>query len=765
MAKESYTASKTRSKRPGWSITFRHPLRNDARGRAGLKMRRGLGTSDESEAEAMVGEMNTILSDQTWWNAAKRQEATLRFSKPVVEAFYDEIQAGRQDSESLRESHIRLPNKDDGYPRVLFVGTTGAGKTSLLRQLIGSDPDEDRFPSTAPAKTTIADIEVIQDVGDLEAAVTFFTEFQAQANIEECVIDAALAVLENAPRDRVADRFLSHRDQKFRLSYILGAWSDGEGGNDDDEMSFEESPESPAVLDEEGTLGDAERTANRAAIAVYLDRIGQLTKSVVAKLAEDLGVDIKVAGPDRDIAQQLIEENFDAYLTQEEGFHELVQDILEDVRARFDRIDAGELQRRPSGWPELWLFKSADRGEFIRHIRWFSSNYWPQFGKLLTPLVDGIRVRGPLFAGFIDGQPKLALIDGQGLGHTPDSSSSVTTHVTRRFAQVDVILLVDNAQQPMQAAPLSVLRAVASSGHHRKLAVAFTHFDQIKGQNFQKFADKRAHVMASVLNALSSLRDVLGVSVVNAIEHGIDSRCFMLGGVDRQLAKLPIRAADYMKAQLSELVGFFQNAILPPPPAEAKPVYDPTGIGFAVQDAVSKFQGPWLARLGMGTYEGFRKEHWTRVKALNRRIAGELDDEYDTLRPIADLATQLRESVSRFLNNPIAWTREPADEEEAQVVIDRIRQVIEVQLRDLAVRRLVQEHLTDWRTAYDGPASRGPGSSLRRANTIQNIYDAAAPLPDAVMTTPSVAFLAEIRRIVASAIEASGGEVRLSEAV
>ena len=32
------------------------------------------------------------------------------------------------------------------------------------------------------------------------------------------------------------------------------------------------------------------------------------------------------------------------------------------------------------------------------------------------------------------------------------------------------------------------------------------------------------------------------------------------------------------------------------------------------------------------------------------------------------------------------------------------------------------------------------------------------------MTTPSVAFLAEIRRIVASAIEASGGEVRLSEA-
>ena len=720
MSKDSYRASKSRSNRPGWSISFRHPLRNDSRGRPGLKMRRGLGTADEAEAEAMVGEMNIILGDQSWWNASKRSEAALRFSKPVIEAFYDEIQAGRDDPEALRESCIPLPGKDDGYPRVLFVGTTGAGKTSLLRQLIGSDPDGDRFPSTAPAKTTIADIEVIQREGAFDAAVTFFSEFQAQANIEECIIDSALAVLEKAPLDKVADRFLSHRDQKFRLSYILGNWRTN-SVDEQDEMSFDETEDPVKALDDEGALTESERMVNREVVSRYLERIAEQTKAVVAKLADELGVDLRVAGPDQDAAQQLVEENFEAYLTQEEGFHELVQDILDNVRGRFDLITAGQLRRRPSGWPEMWEFSSTDRAEFIRHIRWFSSNYWPQFGRLLTPLVDGIRVSGPLVPDFLQNQSKLVLIDGQGLGHTPDSSASVTTHVTRRFGQVDVILLVDNAQQPMQAAPLSVLRAIASSGHHRKLAVAFTHFDLIKGQSFQKFADKRAHVMASVLNALSSLRDVLGVSVVSAIERGIDPRCFMLGGVDRHLGKLPARAADYMKSQLSELVGFFQKAILPPPPAEARPVYDPTGIGFAVQDAVSKFQGPWLARLGIGAYEGYRKEHWSRIKALNRRIAGELDDEYDTLRPIADLAMQLRESISRFLNNPIRWTREPSDEDEAQITVDRIRQVVDEALRDLAVRRLVQNHLPDWRTAYDGPASRGPGSTFRRASAIHGI--------------------------------------------
>ena len=162
-----------------------------------------------------------------------------------------------------------------------------------------------------------------------------------------------------------------------------------------------------------------------------------------------------------------------------------------------------------------------------------------------------------------------------------------------------------------------------------------------------------------------------------------------------------------MKAQLSALVAFFETAILPPPPAEAKPVYDPTGVGFAVQEAVTKFQGPWLARLGIGTYEGFSKEHWARVKALNRRIAGELDDEYDNLRPVANLVTQMREALSRFLNTPIAWTREPADEQEEQATIAHIRQMVNVALYNMAVGRLIDTHLAEWRVAYD--EYRGPG--------------------------------------------------------
>lgn len=773
MSKTTYSASISQSNRPGWSVSFRHPLRDDARGKPGLRMRRGLGTTDKSEAEQLVAEMNTLLTDRTWWNATKRADAERKFSKPIVDAFYDEIQAGREDPADLREELIPIkkrsekkPNEsvpaiDGDYSRVLFVGTTGAGKTSLLRQLIDSDPDKDRFPSTAPAKTTIADIEVVQGDGDYQAVVTFFTEFQIQASVEECIADACSAAREKAPDDKIVERFLNHRDQKFRLSYVLGGWREADDQEEDEGFSFDEEPKTVNDGPEEDGLTARERTENHKVLQGILDRIRALTEKAVGRFSSDLDIELgKLKKADREAAEELIEENFEAYLVEDESFHELVQDALDHIRERFNLINEGSLERHHSGWPKRWQFETDDREQFIGQIRSFSSNYWPLFGRLLTPLVCGIRVKGPLFPAFTNTRPRLVLIDGQGLGHTPDSTSSVTTHITKRFDHVDVILLVDNAQQPMQAAPLSVLRSVASRGHNEKLAVAFTHFDQIKGPSLRTSADKRGHVMASVLNALSNLRDSLSAPMARSIEQDIDKRCFMLGGVDRSLKQLPHRAADYMRDELAGLVSFCEKAILPPPPPEARPIYDPTGISFAVREAVSKFQGPWLARLGLASYEGVRKEHWSRVKALNRRIAGELDDEYDTLTPIADLVTRMTEAVSRFLDNPIGWTSEPEDDQKRQAAIAEIRRAVSTETHEFASRRLVEKHLAAWREAYD---FRGKGSTFERAKTIHGIYDEAAPLPDAVMPPPSKRFLAEVRRIVTVAVEDSGGEVRLAE--
>jgi hypothetical protein len=77
----------------------------------------------------------------------------------------------------------------------------------------------------------------------------------------------------------------------------------------------------------------------------------------------------------------------------------------------------------------------------------------------------------------------------------------------------------------------------------------------------------------------------------------------------------------------------------------------------------------------------------------------------------------------------------------------------------MAVRRLIQSRLSQWRAAYE---DSGGGSTFRRARTIEGIYTEAAPLPDAVMPPPAKEFLVEVRRRVVAAIRSSGGDVRLN---
>src|SRR6266566_9852523 len=112
----------------------------------------------------------------------------------------------------------------------------------------------------------------------------------------------------------------------------------------------------------------------------------------------------------------------------------------------------------------------------------------PLFGRLLTPLVQGIRASGPFLPAWREGSsPRLVLMDGEGLGHTLDTATSLSTEVTSRFEKADAIVLVDSASQPMQATSSAVLKSVETGGHVAKLLICFTHFDSVEGDNLPTY--------------------------------------------------------------------------------------------------------------------------------------------------------------------------------------------------------------------------------------------------------------------------------------
>lgn len=745
--KQSYQATKTRSNRPGWSVIFRHPKRSDSRGRPGLKIRKGLKTKDDDEADRLVGQLNELLKDERWWAIDRRKEAELKFEEVVVKIFFDGMEAGKLSSVDARDEKIPLPTQEEGYSHVMFTGTTGAGKTTLLRHFIGSDHEVDRFPSTSTARTTTADIEIVTADGPFEAVVTFMPEHEVRAHIDECLEEACLAAIQQKAEEKVVAALLTHREQRFRLSYVIGHWGDWEAPGDDD-FSFDDEPIEDSIEDGELVPAD-ELTRNREGLVDFLLRVKELAKKVGARVDEDLGNLSSQENPD-DRATWL--EIFGDALYEEEEFGKLALDIMEDVEDRFELVETGEFEKGPTGWPSIWTTSSDSREDFLRQVRWFSSNHHRQFGRLLTPLVDGLRVKGPFHPAVeaLQVAPKLVLLDGEGIGHTARSVSSISTRVTRKFPEVDMILIVDNAEQPMQSAPLELLRAIGNSGHADKLAVAFTHFDQVRGPDLGSFQQKREHIMNSVRGAVNSLRDSMGAPVAAMLEAQIEKQAFFLGALDRGIEKIP----SGVQKQLKELLEVMQAAAEPAAAIEAAPVYSVEGLETALRDAVEGFQGPWRARLGKGYHDGIAKEHWTRVKALARRLANAWANEYDNMRPVADLVGKLQESISKWLDSPADWTCDTKDIEERNAALSAVRMAVFTALHDLAEGRLAETHREDWSTAF---TFAGKGSSYQRADVIESIYEEAAPSISSAMSGTAREFLHRLHQLVREAVESAGG--------
>lgn len=740
--------------RAGWCVIFRHPVAMAADGKQKLRVRRGLGTRDEAHATGLVAELNEILTDPSYWSLAARSRASTKFTESIVAAFYDHLSPDFLDGWAERERLLPLPSRDDGYARVQLVGTTGAGKTTVVRQLLGTDPVSERFPSTSAAKTTICDLEIIVGGDEFDAAVSFISREQTRHFIMECASAAVSAHLENSPPSEVVRRFMEHSEQRFRLSYVLGSLNPRNAIKEEDDLLDDDEA---AVIEEDTEVSDEERRACAAKLKYFLGQLEDLatsSKEAFLSAARKFEIDpFRATTQERDILQDLVEEE----LQNKDEFHILVDEILDDVESRFEHIARGELIQRHDGWPSIWTFKSSDREEFVREVNRFASNYAPNFGRLLTPLVEGIRVHGPFVPLWHDGPaPRIVLMDGQGIGHTADSTSSVSTTITKRFQIADVIILVDNAAQPMQAAPVSVLRTLLTSGHESKLLIAFTHFDEVRGDNLINTQAQIEHVVGSYFNAVQAISKASGREAEHALKRLHPDRLVFLAKIQNEL---PIKSR-FTRNQFSRMINVIESSIQPPPPVQHRPVYDVANLVLAVQKATQEFHGRWNAILGMGSRADAAPEHWTRIKALTRRVGFFMQDEYHTLRPIADLILRLQEHISAFLSEPLEWSpplpREGGEDIRIQAV-DAIRREVNMRLHDLSRRRMIDEQLSGWIEAY---AHSGTGSTRVRAKGLIGLYESAAPIPNEMPGPDANQFLFELRELVAQSVEDGGGDLR-----
>ncbi len=742
-----YTASLSQTQnRAGWSIIFRHPARHDdSTGKPGKRIRRGLGTRDESEAIKLRDQLNELLAEPRFWDPTARPEAEERFDKRVVDIFYHGMMPEQHDYFGVRDSFIPLPNSETSdYRRALFLGTTGAGKTTLVRQLIGTDPERERFPSTSTAKTTVADTEVIMADGPFRAAVTFVSGDELREYLKECVSAAVLAAYQGEEDKEVLRKLLSHVSQRFRFNYVLGNGPiksvNDFGDDDDDESEDQEIDSEEEILVAPESLEAVDLNATNTLLTALLEQIRKVSTDNGDHLRKDLDA---ADESDERVVDELFEDELDELLREDEAFHHIVDQLMDEIEKRFDALNTGSVQRTRQGWPLSWSWETDDRKAFIRTISLFSSNYAKLFGYLLTPLVNGIRVSGPLIPTWVsNGSPKLVLLDGEGLGHTAKSSAALSTTTTRRIEDVDAVILVDNAAQPMQAAPVAAMKQIVSTGNASKLLIAFTHFDEVKGDNLPTPSARAQHVLASAENVLSSIGEELGPFAERALRQRLANGRFFLAQIDTVITATS-KSGKRTIAQLNGLLEAINQIVDRPEPATARPQYDKINLVLAIKAAAESFHEAWLSILGVKLKPGISKEHWTRVKALTRRLATPgWADEYDTLKPVADLRQQLQTRIYVALQNPLTWDGgEPSDDEKQQI-FDDLADRISKKLVDLATRRMRMERVADWQSAYN---KHGRGSTFVRATIIaEDIYGRAAPVPDIIPSPERNKFLHEV---------------------
>jgi hypothetical protein len=736
-----YIATKSRNAgRESWSVIFRHPARLDvSTGKLGRRVRRGLGTGNEAEANRFIDQLNEILRTEELWEPAARATAVGRFDPRVIDIFYDGLEATRTDFAALRQSIVPLPSASNGYRTVLLLGTTGAGKTTVVRQLLGTDPETERFPSTSTAKTTVADTElIITGERAYRAVVTFTPRDEVIDYLTENVSAAALAAFRGRKDDEVTRRILDHVNQRFRFSYVLGRGSAADDDDDivDDEIGGEFGGIDP---DDYGRV-DLAMTAQVVADAVAA------VKTVVERHANAVISDFEGLDEDERVLAELIEETLDTELRQSEEFHGIVDSLVDEIEKRFTTLEIGELKRNRQGWPTMWSWESEDRAAFIKVVTRFSSNYAPLFGRLLTPLVNGIRVSGPFEPAWAGDPVRLVLVDGEGLGHSPKSVATLSTHVATQLEQVDAVLLVDNAKQPMQAAPVAALKSIAVSGNAMKLHLVFTHFDQVSGANLPTFSSREEHVLASVENVLNAIGDELGPAAERILRRRVDEARFFVGGIHETLdskKKTDARAIRQFEALLG-LLAHPESAALSGP---SRPVFDRMNLSLAVTEAAKAFHTRWRGLLGLDMNPDAPKEHWTRVKALTRRLAEGWTDQYDSLQPVADLRNQLQVQLYLMVQRPVRWEGGEPDDDEKQALIDTMSNAITNKLIELTRRRLAEDVRLGWQEAY---AQHGRGSSFTRARIIAaDVYDRGAPIPTVSASPDQNRFLKDVASLVA----------------
>ena len=338
---------------------------------------------------------------------------------------------------SFQEIQGCLPSLPPNIKRIYLLGSTGAGKTSIVRNIMGTSALG--FPITNQTRTTLATTEyVIKRDLPFKTTLIFKEKDDVLESIEELIQDAIQKAIENnhpTDIDYMTERLQESSDERFRLRYMV--------------------------------QNDALKNH-----AVYI------VKNIIPLLANK-GLDDETLFADSAVETEI---TF------------VRESILKDIEQLFNEV-CGDQYTLFSD--KLYCIENIiDKSVFIQKNKELLKN---EYGSI-SLLVDYIRIEGNLLADWLDNSLELVLIDGEGIAHSlQEKRDTLSTRHYDYFDFCDQILLVEKGDDPFISGGQAAIEAILLNGYNNKFKLIFSKVDKIEQADKNSFLRKRLENLKSAL--------------------------------------------------------------------------------------------------------------------------------------------------------------------------------------------------------------------------------------------------------------------------
>lgn len=665
----------------------------------------------------------------------------------------------------IREKFLPLPPKspDSEYKRLFFVGKTGAGKTTLLRQFLGINPTKHSFPPTSSSRTTTADFEaILTEFGsEYKCIATFFKKDFILGHIKDCLFDSAKSFSEKSDFDKAYDNFLEHKKQVFRLKYMIGDFRKLKNKNQYSHLYEIISKNGRKYKKYIEILSENIRKKGSEVLKILFD----------GKSYEDLSSENK-SEYNEYIFSDIVESEY--FVKCCDGIIDDILNVFNEAtkHGKVEKDCTGWPKtffctaRNENSFMEIVRkFCSNDASEhgslvspIVNGMR-ISGPFCPLWNQRAIPKII-----------ILDGQGVGHTVDRQNILSTP-------TSITDNFYKVDSIVLVDTAPQPMLDGTASILSSVITHGYSEDLIFAFTKFDQIEGTDIVDEDDKKQRVTAPIRNFAATYVDdkSLGIEAQDILCNIPDRKFIFLSSIDKivdnnndqkiplqnllnvaEVSFFPRRAPEQLKNDItnkdtnntqthhSKQIHNVSKSVHDKSKNEIKknnqinkqsqvkakenntalnfigkyPTlvdlgFDKTKLSVGLLKAVKIFHEKWDALLNHGSPSREPAEHWTRIKALNRRISEYNLDSYDTLAPVADITRFVQDAIFKYTTQYLCGNK--FDQKLKNEILKKCSNRLALSCRP----KIISTQRQRWDRANN---FSGKGSTRCRADEIREIY-------------------------------------------